>query len=627
MGSPLPPEPDHVAPVHVTDEALCEPCEAAPAMAFARQGRGCGLHCGGYDCGRTHVDVTAPGYLRGVAMPSLRVALLFALVATATAAVTEPTECTGITAVSRSLRYLQLSLTSLLVVVVARTLLIAPPDYTDASLADPEALARILAKKDAMAERLSAALRLETVSYDKEDASVTEQMRRKSEQALRDLHQHLERSFPLVRRHLKREVINEFSLVYEWEGSDASELPYAVYAHLDVVPAGERAGWKDATGLPVDAFGGVVREGEIWGRGAIDDKQAVLGQLEAVEDLLASGFKPRRTVYLCFGHDEETGGQEGARRIAEHLYSKGARLEFLLDEGLFVISGVLPLCRRPIAMVCLAEKGFLTLRLSIDPTKTGPTAGTPLPGLGAPGHASMPPDESSIGVLARAVSKLEKSPFPTHFNAAHRLFSALGGAGGPWSVVAANLWLFNPLLRLVLAAKPKTATLVRTTTALTVFKAGEKSNVLPANAYALVNHRLHPSDTIASVIARDRAVIDDPRIQIEIEASNEPSLVSQSDHPAFRAIGATVRELFPEALVAPGLFVAGSDSKHFEAVERRAPGFCPQIYRFNPIALSSEETAMFHGYNERIGVEAHAKNVAFMRSLHVRTQSRNATST
>jgi len=235
-----------------------------------------------------------------------------------------------------------------------------------------------------------------------------------------------------------------------------------------------------------------------------------------------------------------------------------------------------------------------------------------------PGHASQPPAEGACGILARALDRLERHPFPTHMDAAIPLFGALvGGFKWPMQLVMANLWFFGPLLRRILASKPTSATLVRTTTAITVLRSGDKSNVLPAVATAIVNHRIHPADTIATVLARDHAIINDPRVSVEVEGefATEPSPVSSTGHPAFHVLVACVREIFPRATPAPGLFVAASDSKHFW-------GLAEQIYRFNPIELTGAETKMFHGFNERISLEGHAKSIAWFRAMHVRQSRR-----
>lgn len=456
---------------------------------------------------------------------------------------------------------------------------------------DEAALARCLGNADAYAERLGAAIRCKTISSSEPGEPTVDRS-----EMLR-LHAHLEQSFPRVHAALTRRVVNEYSLLYEWRGSaDASELPYLISAHLDVVPV-EAEHWSE------DPFGGEVKHGSVWGRGAIDDKQAVMGHLEAVEDLLAHGFTPRRTVYFAFGHDEEQGGEQGAKRIASLLASEGVTLEFLLDEGLFVIDGVVPSFPRPVAMICVAEKGNLCVELTVE--------------AGEAGHSSAPPKEGAISILADALVRLHRAPFPAHADSLQLLFGALrGGFKWPMQMIVSNLWLFMPLLRAVLASKPKTATLVRTTTALTVIRAGSRSNVLPVSASAVANFRIHPADSVTSILARLKTVIRDERVKLRTLLATEPSPVSSPDHPAFADLAACVRAIFPSAAVAPGLFVAASDSKHYW-------NLAPQIFRFNPVTLHKDETSMFHGHNERISVRNHAQCVAFFRAFHLKQSARS----
>ena len=165
-------------------------------------------------------------------------------------------------------------------------------------------------------------------------------------------------------------------------------------------------------------------------------------------------------------------------------------------------------------------------------------------------------------------------------------------------------------------AKPETAALVRTTTAVTIFKSGEKKNVLPDEAVAYVNHRIHPDDDVAAVLAHDRNVIADDAVHVDLEDFTPASRVSTTDHPAYADLRAATLETFGDVAVAPSLFIAASDSKHFWS-------FTDNIYRFNPILLrktpDENELQRFHGYNERIATAALAKQVAFYRSFHARS--------
>jgi len=163
-------------------------------------------------------------------------------------------------------------------------------------------------------------------------------------------------------------------------------------AHMDVVPveAATESSWHQPP------FSGRVAEGFIWGRGAMDDKASVMGLLEAVEHLLESGFEPQRTVYLAFGHDEEIGGNSGAAKIAGLLQSRGLELEYVLDEGLNIFNGIVPGISAPVALIGVAEKGYLTLQLTAES-----------PG----GHSSAPPEHTAITVISRALQRLEGRPF------------------------------------------------------------------------------------------------------------------------------------------------------------------------------------------------------------------------
>src|SRR5690606_17887582 len=133
----------------------------------------------------------------------------------------------------------------------------------------------------------------------------------------------------------RREVIGRHALLYTWEGSDPAAPPAAWLAHQDVVPIapGTEADWLAAP------FAGVVHDGYIWGRGAWDDKGNLFAMLEAADALAQAGVRPRHTLYLAFGDDEEVGGRRGAVEIARTLSARGVRLGYVLDEGLLITDG------------------------------------------------------------------------------------------------------------------------------------------------------------------------------------------------------------------------------------------------------------------------------------------------
>jgi carboxypeptidase PM20D1 len=445
-------------------------------------------------------------------------------------------------------------------------------------------IAAVAVDASAAAERLAGAVRFETISFDdKPDASAD---------AFLGLHEYLARQFPLVHRTLKLEKVGQYSLLYTWPGSDPSLKPIMLMAHQDVVPIAPGTE-KDWLHKP---FSGDIADGYVWGRGSWDDKSNLLAVLEALEMLIASGASPKRTVILASGHDEEIGGLRGAQAIAALLKSRGVELEFVLDEGSIITDGMIRGVANPVALIGLAEKGSTTLSLTAE---------------GPPGHSSMPPKLSVIAALSSALVRLTSNQMPGKITGiSHETFETLAPEMGMFSrVLLSNLWLAEPLVRTQLESQPSTNALLRTTTALTVINGGNKSNVLPGHAEALVNFRILPGDTIASVESHTRAVIADPSISVvQSGTGREPSLVSPSTSSAYRLINRTIREMMPGTIVAPGLVIAGTDSRYMSELS-------PNVYRFEPIRAKEEDLARFHGTNERVSIANYSEIIQFFNRL------------
>jgi carboxypeptidase PM20D1 len=438
--------------------------------------------------------------------------------------------------------------------------------------------------RDSAARRLSRAIQFKTVSLQGPDDSRSVEFRR--------LHAFIESSFPQVHQHLTKEVIGDYSLLYTWPGKNKRLKPLLLMAHMDVVPVdpATESSWHHPP------FSGYVADGFIWGRGTLDDKASVLSILEAVEILLRNGFEPERSVYLAFGHDEEIGGELGAKKIAELLRERGIELEYVLDEGLNIFRGMIPGLRKPVALVGVAEKGYLSLQLTVE------TAG---------GHSSTPPAQTAIGLLSRALERLESTPFPARLTGATRQMAEFLGPEMAWGkkVTMANLWLFEPLISKRLAAAPFTNATIRTTMAPTMFNAGVKENVLPTRATAVINLRILPGDTVASVIEHVGRTINDPRVKISsLPVRVEPSQISDTETPSFRLIQRTIRETTQEVLVAPALLVAATDSRHYRGLSRN-------IFRFLPVALGINDINRYHGVDERITIDDYERCIRFYARL------------
>lgn len=431
-------------------------------------------------------------------------------------------------------------------------------------------------------ERLAGALRFETLSHeDPADFDAAPFLA---------MHDYLGAAFPRTHAALGRERVANYSLLYTWTGSDPSLPPILLTSHIDVVPVvpGTAEDWVHPP------FGGVVADGFVWGRGALDDKVGVLATLEAVERLLSEGFVPERTVHLAFGHDEEVGGPNGAGSITRLLAERGVQHWFSLDEGMAILEGTAGI-DRPVAMVGVAEKGFLTLRLTARATG---------------GHSSVPPPNGAIPRLARALVRLDETPLPARFGAvAGDLFDALAPyLPATQAFLIEQRWAFGPILEAVLSDDPAMNAMLRTTTALTILEGGVKANVLPTSATATANFRLVPGDSVDFVVEEVRRIIDDPDIEIEITTAREASTVSSSDSDAFAAIASAVRAIEPDIVVAPALVVGGTDTKHYGEVS-------DDSYRFTPFRLGAADVGRIHGTNERVAVDDYGDMITFYESL------------
>lgn len=411
-------------------------------------------------------------------------------------------------------------------------------------------------------------------------------------------HRFLEETYPAVHRTLQREVVSDYSLLYTWVGSAPDLAPIILLAHSDVVPV-ESGTVEDWTQSP---FSGALGDGYIWGRGAMDDKACLVGLMEAVEYLINHDFHPQRTIYLAFGHDEEIGGQDGAVRIVGLLQARNVQAEYLLDEGMVIAHGMTPGVAAPVAMIGIAEKGYMSVELSVE------TDG---------GHSSMPPPSTGVGILSRAVTRLEESQRPAALRGPVRQLLDVIGLEMPFlqRMAFANLWLFSPLVKGQLAAAPTTNAMIRTTTAATMAQGSSKENILPVHASMVVNFRLLPGETSQDILDHIDRVVNDDRVQAKVPGfASEPSAVSNTEAASFKALERTIRELFPEVIVAPSLVLGGTDSRHYRELT-------PNTYRFVPYRITSEDLNRVHGTDERMGVENFTEIIRFYARLFENTAS------
>lgn len=461
----------------------------------------------------------------------------------------------------------------LAVVVLVGVIAVKTALFTSLQL-EPQPTTPVAIDSDAAIQRFAKSLTFKTISH-----QIPWEFRGT---AFTEFHAYLSESFPKVHAALKREVINDFSLMYTWAGSDTSLPPIVLLAHMDVVPvdSGSAQLWTH------DPFAGTVADGRVWGRGALDDKSSVMAILETTEALLAEGWSPKRTLHFCFGHDEELGGPMGAAAMAALLKERGIKAWFTLDEGSGIVDGILPGIAGPIALISTGEKGYVSLKLEVE---------------GKGGHSSQPPERTSLGILSRAIASLEENQFPYRIEGP--LAEMFNYAGREMSlglkVVMANLWLTKPLLTSQLASSATTRAALHTTTAPTIMNAGTKENVLPIKAEAVVNFRILPGDSVQYVMDHATRVVNDEAVKISILGEHEaiePSPVADIHSDSFAVIAQSVRNVKPTFPVAPGMSLAGTDSKHFYEVAENC-------YRFQPMVFTREELDTIHGTDESCSID------------------------
>lgn len=420
-------------------------------------------------------------------------------------------------------------------------------------------------------QRLSQAVRFATVSH--EDTGAIDY------QPFIAFTDWLEQVYPNIHAQLTRHRINEHTLLFEWTGQQTELAPILLSAHYDVVPV-EKATLDEWVHPP---YSGHVDEAYIWGRGTLDNKGALIAMLEAVNQLLLNGVQPQQTVFIAATHDEERGSYEGAGGIVQWMQQRDIRPQWSLDEGSFVLNGILPGVQSPVASINLAEKGYLNLELTVN---------------GAGGHSSMPKGLTSVGILARALDRIQSHPFSGELTGVSGdMFTALA-ADMPFfkKMLFANTWLFEGLLNQTLTDSGAGNAMLRTTISPTMFSGSVKPNILPAQAKATINFRLHPNDSIKDVIHHVTQVANDDRVMIDVLRGREASPVASQEHAGFQLLTQVSQQIFNDALVVPGLTIGATDSREYHKVAHHA-------YRFNPMEISKEDIACFHGKNERLSKE------------------------
>lgn len=438
-------------------------------------------------------------------------------------------------------------------------------------------------------ERLAGGIRIPTVS----DA-----IDRTDDNPFQAFKAYLPQAYPAIYSRLDTLTINEYGLVFRWPGKNPALPPILLCSHYDVVPVlnyDPSAPDAPLPGWDYPPFSGAVADGRIYGRGTLDMKGMLFSILEATDSLLAEGFRPERDVWIALGFDEETGGTQGALKIARYFEEQGIAFDAVYDEGGIIIAPGLGGIQRTAALVGTAEKGFSTIRITVR---------------GTGGHSSMPPEKGSLVLAAEIIEMLNQERMPAFLTAPVIAFlDRIGGSMGVAQRTAiANRWLLeSPLLR-SFESNPATNALVRTTTAITMARGSDAANVLASEAEVTVNFRLLPGNTTAQVKRHVENICNGYDVRIEELSTREPSQISPDDVHAFEMIRTSLAGLYPGTIVTPYLTLGGTDAYKYEAVS-------PNVYRFMPVLLTEQEQGTIHNENESISLENYGRMIAYFRDL------------
>lgn len=400
-----------------------------------------------------------------------------------------------------------------------------------------------------------------------------------------DLQAYLEKTFPLFHEKAEKRVIEKYALMYKIEGSDPTLKPAMFMGHQDVVPPQEE-GWT------YPPFSAEVADGCIWGRGSFDMKSQLVSIFEATEMHLREGKMPKRTMYFCFGHDEEIAGK-GAQAMCKVLKEEGVEFEFIFDEGMNPVNASLVGIDGPLALVGVCEKGWVNAKIIAK---------------GNAGHAAMPPKETTAVSLAKAVVKLNKHQMKARFTPAVNMLikSVCPKASFKFRLLMANADILKPLVKpILLRISPAVASMLRTTMAFTVLHASDAANVMPDESYAVVNCRVNLGEKVEDVKTHMQKVLGS-KYEIELAAlgQHEPTSMSDLDSFGWRMMQKTVAEVFPGGVTAPFPFVAGTDSKFYDELTH-----C--TFKFSPHITDAKYRAGMHNVNEYFKVSDVESDIQF----------------
>ena len=344
--------------------------------------------------------------------------------------------------------------------------------------------------------------------------------------------------------------------------------------HIDVVPA-RADDWR------VDPFSGAIKDGFIYGRGALDMKGQGILELLAFLEIHRQGLYPCRDLIFLAVADEEAGGVNGVKYLLDH-HGEEFQADLVINEGGFGLSNALP--DRPLFMIAAAEKGVCRLKL----TRSGP-----------PGHGSTPHGQNALEKLVQGLSRLLAKENPVIITPLiAEYFKQLAASWDflmPYVHDGDSATLIEILIQNGMLEIPQMAAMLKNTISLNLLHSGNKINVIPDTAEAELDIRLLPGTDPEAVVAEIKSALGDDDIKVESSRASRAS-ESSVDSEDFDIIKKVHLEHFPGALAVASLLYGASDSRFFREKGIPCYGVCPML-------ITLDDLGRVHGIDERISEE------------------------
>ena len=433
------------------------------------------------------------------------------------------------------------------------------------------------AREREYAEKLSRMVAYETVSHP-DDPEL---------EKFRGFHKLLAELYPTVHEKLEKTEIDG-NLLFFWEGKN-HDRPLVLMSHQDVVPA--EGTWEHAP------FSGDIADGKVWGRGASDTKCSVMGFFQACEELLREGYVPEQDVYLSSSCTEEFAGPGGGKLVDE-LRRRGVKPFLVCDEGGGIISEPIGGIPGNFAMVGVFEKGKADVKFTAKSTG---------------GHASAPGRHTPIARLAAFVTEVEThSPFKKKLlpevAAMFRTLAPYASSFG-LRLLLGNLWLFAPLLKLVLpAVSAQAGAMLRTTIAFTTQSGSDAYNVIPQEATLGANMRFIPHQGEQESLAIIQTLAEKHGLSTEVLHANDFTPPVDIHGEAFTLFTRVIGETFPGLAASPYVMTGATDAQFYQPI-------CKSCIRFAPVIYGPEQMRGMHGLNENIEYRCLPGAVRFYQNL------------